>query len=257
MRFHRALALTLAALYLPLAAALAHSASAGNAENAVSAESAVNAASAVGAASGVSAADAARERMRASRARWEKSAHGEMLRRIIPPVIEPAQLPEPKSRGARLTAQFCVQCHNLAPPSMHHAAKWPTIVERMLPRMEGRGNLGKVMKDLMVEVQAPNPHESRRIIAYLQKHAQKQVDTAALPEAGKTPAWNTYVQACSQCHIAPDPKRHRRADWPQVVTRMESNMAWMNRVVSSRANPAEPQYRSEEIIAYLQRHARK
>ncbi len=193
----------------------------------------------------------------ASRTRWEQSPHGEMLRRIIPPVISPAQLPEPKSRGARLTAQYCVQCHNLAPPAMHHAAKWPAIVQRMTPRMEGRGNMGVMMKELMADVRAPDPEQTRVITAYLQKHAQKFVEQAALPEAGKTRAWTSYVQACAQCHIAPDPKRHRAADWPRVVTRMEQHMTWMNRVVGSRSNPVEPQYRSEEINAYLQRYARK
>lgn len=193
----------------------------------------------------------------ASRARWEQSTHGEMLRRIIPPVIEPAQLPEPKSRGARLTAQYCVQCHHLAPPAMHHAAKWPAIVARMTPRMEGRGNLGVTMKELMANVRAPGAAETRVISAYLQKHAQKFVAQAALPEAGKTRAWTSYVQACAQCHIAPDPQRHRAAEWPRVVARMEQHMTWMNRVEGSRSNPVEPHYRSEEIAAYLQRYARK
>ena len=193
----------------------------------------------------------------ASRARWEQSAHGEMLRRIIPPVIEPAQLPEPKSRGARLTAQYCVQCHHLAPPAMHHAAKWPAIVARMTPRMEGRGNMGMTMKELMAGVRAPNKEETRVITDYLQKHAQKHIEQSALPEAGKTRAWTSYMQACAQCHIAPDPKRYRASEWPRVVTRMEQHMTWMNRVVGSRNNPAEPQYRSEEITTYLQRYARR
>ena len=191
-------------------------------------------------------------------ARWEQSTHGEMLRRILPPTTTPAQLPEPRSRGARLTAQYCVQCHYLAPPAMHHAAKWPAIVERMAPRMEGYGNLGVVMKDLMVDVKAPSTAELRSITAYLQKHAQKHVDTAALPEAaGKTRAWVSFVQACSQCHVAPDPKRHVRSEWPRVVTRMEQHMTWMNRVVGSRADPREPQYRSDEIVDYLQRYAKR
>ena len=193
----------------------------------------------------------------ASRARWELSPHGEMLRRIIPPVIGPAQLPEPKSRGARLTAQYCVQCHNLAPPAMHHAAKWPGIVQRMTPRMEGRGNMGATMKELMADLRAPSSEELGIITAYLQKHAQKPIEQAALPEAGQTRAWNSYIQACAQCHIAPDPQRYRAAQWPRVVARMEQHMTWMNRVAGSRANPSEPQYRTEEIVGYLQRYARK
>ena len=127
----------------------------------------------------------------------------------------------------------------------------------MTPRMEGRGNLGATMKELMVNLRAPGEEEMRVITAYLQKHAQTHVEQSALPEAGQTRAWTNYVQACAQCHLAPDPKRYRAAEWPRVVTRMEQHMTWMNRVVGSRSNPAEPQYRSAEITAYLQRYARK
>ena len=197
------------------------------------------------------------ERIKAARMRWEYSTHGEMLRRILPPTTEAAQLPEPASRGARLTVQYCVQCHNLAPPAMHHAAKWPAIVNRMVPRMQGKGNMGTIMKDLMMDVAAPGPAEIAAITAYLQKHAQKRLNPATLPEASKTQAWISYVQACSQCHVAPDPRRHRRDEWPQVVARMEKNMEWMNRVVGSRADPREPQYRSDEIVDYLQRYAKR
>jgi len=41
--------------------------------------------------------------------------------------------------------RYCVQCHNLPNPAMHHAGKWPGIVERMVLRMHGRGNLGTLM----------------------------------------------------------------------------------------------------------------
>ena len=202
-------------------------------------------------------AGAAEDPAHAARARWEQSTHGEMLKRILPPGTEARRLPEPKSRGARLTVRYCVQCHNLAPPAMHHAEKWPQIVERMLPRMQGRGNLGTLMKDLMGGVEAPAEEETRAIVAYLQKHAQKNIQQSGLPEAHQSRAWVSYTQACSQCHLAPDPKRHTRAKWPQVVARMEKNMEWMNRVVGSKANPREPQYTREEIVAYLQKYARR
>jgi hypothetical protein len=202
-------------------------------------------------------ANAADDPLQTARARWEQSTHGEMLKRILPPGIDAHQLPEPKSRGAQLTVSYCVQCHNLAPPAMHHAEKWPQIVARMTPRMQGRGNMGTLMKDLMAGVAAPTEEETRVIVAYLQKHGQKHIEQAALPEANKTLAWAHYTQACSQCHIAPDPRRYSRSEWPRVVARMEKNMEWMNRVVGSKANPREPQYTREEIVAYLQRYARR
>lgn len=195
--------------------------------------------------------------MRAARERWQKSPHGEMLARIIPPYLEPSRLPEPASVGARLTARYCVQCHNLASPAMHHAEKWPAIVERMLPRMQGRGNLGPLMQGLMADIEEPTPADVRNLTAYLQKHGQARVDPDALPEAGRSRAWTSYTQACAQCHALPDPQRHTRGEWPAVVVRMEKNMQWMNRVIGSKADPREPQYRSDEIVGYLQKHARR
>ena len=195
--------------------------------------------------------------MREARLRWQASPHGEMLSRIIPPFLEPSQLPEPESRGARLTATYCVQCHNLASPAMHDSAKWPAIVDRMVPRMRGRGNLGPLMRDLMTDIAAPGADEVKVLMAYLAKHGQEPADPNRLPEAGHSQAWRSYTQACNQCHTLPDPRRHSRAEWPGVVARMERNMAWMNRVVGSKRDPREPQYRADEIVAYLQRHARR
>ncbi|MFN0162455.1 MAG: hypothetical protein ACKVQQ_14580 [Burkholderiales bacterium] len=192
----------------------------------------------------------------AARARWEQSPHGEMLRRIIPPNLTPAQLPEPRSRGARLTVAYCVQCHNLAPPAMHDADKWPGIVERMLPRMQGRGNRGELMNELMAGVRAPSDEETQVIVAYLRRHAQKRVEANTLPEANTSRAWVSFTHACAQCHTLPDPRRHTREAWPGVVARMERNMEWMNRVVGSQRDPREPRYDSAEIVAYLRRHAR-
>ena len=193
----------------------------------------------------------------AARARWETSPHGELLRRILPPSIAPAQLPEPQSAGARLTVRYCVQCHHLVNPAMHDTEKWPPIVARMLPRMQGRGNMGVLMKDLMAGVAAPSEAEARSIAAYLSRHGQRAADIRRLPEAGKSHAWTSYTQACSQCHATPDPRRHTRGEWPGVVARMEANMQWMNRVVGSTRDPREPQYRSSEIIEYLQKYARQ
>src|SRR5213593_1248968 len=87
--------------------------------------------------------------------RWAESPHGPMLERILPPTFELHQLPERRSRGARLVVRYCVQCHNLPNPAMHHAAKWRPIIERMVLRMEGRGNMGRLMAEMMAGVRAP------------------------------------------------------------------------------------------------------
>ena len=188
--------------------------------------------------------------------RWAESPHGPMLERILPPTFDAAKLPEPASAGARLTKQYCVQCHNLPNPAMHHAAKWPTIVERMVLRMEGKGNYGALMFEMMAGVRAPSPEEARTLVAYLQKHGQKPLDARKYPEAF-TAAGEPFRLACNQCHVLPDPRRYTAKEWPAVVARMQENMEWMNRVVGTRPIPGEPQLRIDAINAFLAKHARK
>ena len=191
-----------------------------------------------------------------ARKRWEASPHGPLLERILPPTFEASRLPEPRSQGARLTRRYCVQCHNLANPAMHHAGKWPAVVERMVLRMEGRGNLGPLMEEMMAGVKAPSEEETRAIVAYLRKHAQAPLDPKRYPEVNR-PSGEAFRLACNQCHVLPDPKRHTAAEWRVVVARMQENMEWMNRVVGSKPTPGEPQLRVEEINAFLAKYARK
>src|SRR5688572_1307357 len=187
--------------------------------------------------------------------RWERSPHGSMLERILPPTVDPRRLPEADSAGARLTVTYCVQCHHLPNPSMHDAAKWQPIVERMVWRMEGKGNLGTLMKEMMGDVRAPSGDEQRTLVAYLQKHAQKAIDTVRYPDLS-TPPGQMFSIACSQCHVLPDPKRHTAREWPQVVERMQANMSWANRVIGDPRLRTLPELDTAEIIRYLQRHSR-
>jgi hypothetical protein len=187
---------------------------------------------------------------------WKDSPHGPMLERIIPPGFEPAMLPEPRSRGARLTQRFCVQCHNLANPAMHDAERWPSVVRRMVPRMEGKGNMGKLMAEMMAGVEAPSPADEQAIVAYHRKHAQRRIDPKQIPEVN-SPVAESFRLACGQCHVLPDPQRHTAKEWPGVVARMQKNMEWMNRVVGSKPVPGEPQLKIEDINAFLIRHARR
>jgi cytochrome c2 len=188
--------------------------------------------------------------------RWAESPHGQMLERILPPTFELRQLPERRSRGARLVVQYCVQCHNLPNPAMHHAAKWPAIFERMVVRMRGKGNLGELMQDMMVGVEAPSVDEASVLLAYLQKHAQRPLDPSKYP-AVNLPEGQSFKLACQQCHVLPDPQRHKASEWPAVVARMEKNMEWMNRVVGKEPDPREIQLKVEEINAFLVKYARK
>lgn len=206
-----------------------------------------------------------------SRERWSTSRHGQMLLRILPEGPRPSQLPDADSRGARLTALYCVQCHHLPNPAMHDPARWRGVVQRMVPRMEGKGNLGALMADMMKApgvkapgseqapgLAAPRADEAREIVAYLQRHAQKPLDATqpGLASALGTEAGRMFRHACDQCHVLPDPKRHRASEWPGVVRRMQANMLWMNRVAGTRVDAREPQLRAADIVAFLQRHAR-
>ena len=191
-----------------------------------------------------------------ARRRWEASPHGPLLERILPPTFEPRQLPEPKSPGAQLTLQYCVQCHNLPNPAMHEPAKWRGIVQRMVPRMEGKGNMGKLMAEMMAGVKAPSAEDTGEINAYLERHAQKPLDPVRYPEVNR-PSGEAFRVACNQCHTLPDPQRHTAAEWRAVVARMQENMEWMNRVVGSKPLPGEPELRIDEINAFLARYAKQ
>jgi hypothetical protein len=139
---------------------------------------------------------------------------------------------------------------------MHHAAKWPVIVERMVLRMEGRGNLGPLMTEMMAGVKAPSAEETKVLVAYLRRHAQVPLDPKKYPEVNR-PSAEPFRLACNQCHVLPDPKRHTAAEWPKVVERMQENMQWMNRVVGSKPHQGEPELRIEDINAFLIKYARK
>ncbi len=199
---------------------------------------------------------AAADEIAEAKKRWESSPHGPLLQRILPPTFEARQLPEPGSRGAQLSLRYCVQCHNLPNPAMHEALRWPGIVERMVMRMEGRGNLGTLMSEMMAGVKAPNAEETRSLIDYLRRHAQTPLDPNRYPEIYRA-SGEAFRLACNQCHALPDPKRHTAEQWRAVVARMQENMEWMNRVVGSQPVPGEPQLRIEDINAFLAKYAKR
>jgi hypothetical protein len=185
---------------------------------------------------------------------WSQSPHGNMLERILPPSIEPRDLPEPGSAGARHTARYCVQCHYLPSPQMHTPDKWTAIVARMVWRMQGHGNLGSLMKEMMDNVAAPTDEETAVLTRYLRKHGQSEMDPAhpgLRSEAGKI-----FSIACTQCHALPDPRRHTRREWPAVVERMKRHMLWANTVTGADELRTTPVLDTAEIVGFLQRYAR-
>jgi len=186
---------------------------------------------------------------------WTKSPHGRMLERILPPVIEPGGLPQPASEGARLTARYCVQCHYLPNPRMHSSDRWQSVVTRMVWRMQGKGNMGQLMKEMMADVRAPSDDEVQSLTGYLQKHGQKEI--APGHPALESTSGKMFAIACSQCHALPDPVQHTAREWPAVVERMKKHMLWANTVVGSPELRTTPELRTDQIVSLLQRYARR
>ena len=186
---------------------------------------------------------------------WQQSPYGAMLERILPPAIEPKQLPEPRSEGARVMTTYCVRCHYLPNPAMHGAARWESVVLRMVWRMGGAGHLGTLMQEMMADAKPPSAAVQSTLIRYLQKHAQREIDFKQYPDL-KSPQGQMFTTACSQCHVLPEPKRYTAREWPRVVERMQQNLTWTNRVTENPALRPSPEINTAEIIRYLQRHSR-
>lgn len=186
---------------------------------------------------------------------WSQSSHGRMLERILPPAVNPRELPEPSSPGAQLTVRYCVQCHHLPDPRMHAAGKWGSVVERMVWRMQGKGNMGELMQEMMADMRAPTQGEIATLTEYLQKHGQREI--APTHPALKSSAGKMFSIACSQCHALPDPSRHTSREWPAVVERMKEHMAWTNTVVGRPELRTVPELKTDQIVLLLQRYARR
>jgi len=185
---------------------------------------------------------------------WETSEHGRMLKRILPPGPPAEKLPQAGSHGARLLEQYCVQCHYLPDPRMHSPEHWPQVVERMVRRMRGEGNLGPQMKELMQDIAAPDDNETTALIEYLQRHGQQPIDGSRYADL-YTPEGRAFSQACSQCHTLPDPQRHTAQEWPEVVERMKKHLLWVGVVSSNRAVGNPSQFSAEEILHFLKRNS--
>ena len=56
--------------------------------------------------------------------------------------------------------------------------------------------------------------------------------------------------------MLPDPKRHTALEWPQVVERMQRNMACANRVTGDPLMRTSPELNTAEIVRFLQSHGR-
>lgn len=146
---------------------------------------------------------------------------GPMMGGVRIPTIPASALPEPGSEGAELITRYCTQCHGVPDPAAHTAAGWPDTVRRMMDYMRShRGGM-------MMRVTVPDPAERGAIAAYLQRHAQRALNTADYRSALASSQGRVFRKVCAQCHGLPDPKQHPAAQWPGVVARMKQHMRTM------------------------------
>jgi len=139
-----------------------------------------------------------------------REPHGPMLERILPPTFELHQLPSaaPAARVSSYGTAFSATTFQSGNASR---GEWPAIFERMVVRMRGRGNLGELMQDMMAGVEAPSVDEAETLLAYLRKHSQRPLDAKKYP-AVNLPEGQSFKLACQQCHVLPDPQRHKASE---------------------------------------------
>lgn len=165
---------------------------------------------------------------------------------VLPRGIAAAELPDPESPGARLTAQYCSGCHGIPSPRRHTAEDWAVVVRRMVRHMERMeqhmgGGMGRMMMGGSGTVEVPTARERERILAYLGENALEAVRTAELPESE---GQERFVETCARCHALPDPDQHSPAEWADVVRRMQQTAGQME-------VHGIPDTDAAEIIAYL------
>lgn len=146
----------------------------------------------------------------------------------LPSGVPADQLPDPGSRGARLVAEYCSQCHGIPSPRRHGAEDWEASARRMFRRMEHMEHMGGGMMGRMHgrrgDVRAPTADGREAILAYLRDYAMASAEEERLPVGEGRERFRTV---CTRCHALPEPDQHTPEEWPAVVQRMRENMREM------------------------------
>lgn len=169
-----------------------------------------------------------------------------MMGNMLPPGVKPEDLPDPQSRGAKLTARFCGQCHDIPSPAMHTKEDWPGIESTMFARLSMMSGMPMMQG---MDMESPSPEQQKELVSYMTSHAIKPADLGALPQPESAAAVSLKT-VCSQCHPLPDPKLHTAPEWPRVVERMRTHMKEMGKREITDSE-------KDEIAGYLSRNARK
>ncbi len=103
---------------------------------------------------------------------------------FLPRGTTPADLPDPGSRGAALTARYCSSCHSVPLPSYHLADDWEPVIVDMGARRMSR---------VMAPLPQPTSTEHRELVAYFKRHA-RQPHVPAAVDAAASPDGNTKME---------------------------------------------------------------
>jgi cytochrome c5 len=157
---------------------------------------------------------------------------------VMPPGMQPQDLPKPQSQGAGLLQVYCSQCHALPGPGRHTADEWQVVLDRMNLLMDVASRFG----GLMGKVEVPTAGEGEVLRAYLTDNALQ-----AMQEEPRGKGAAAFTAHCGSCHALPAAGQHSLEEWPVVLQRMQHNMTVMKYAPPSRALMA-------EIQLYLQQN---
>ena len=141
------------------------------------------------------------------------------------PTLATDDLPEPDSNGAKMIYYFCGQCHNVPGPGMHTEKEWNHVFWKMYWRMH-------LMKAQFTSFKVPKYDEGQIMFDYLKKNAMLSIKSSEV-DADSLGA-KEYMRTCMQCHNLPNPKLHKKTEWPAVVKRMQRHMKSMGKVSPSK-----------------------
>jgi mono/diheme cytochrome c family protein len=158
---------------------------------------------------------------------------------VMPPGMQPKDLPQPESRGAILLQTYCSQCHALPGPGRHTAGEWHEVLDRMNLLMDVTSRFG----GLMVKVKVPGSGDEELLRAYLTGNALQamQGEPAGMGAAA-------FTSHCGSCHALPDAGQHSLEEWPAVLKRMQRNMTVMKYSPPSRELMLQIQYFLEQNL---------
>jgi len=162
--------------------------------------------------------------MHKDRKREKKRSLGQGMRRqmmtdVIPSGVNPDELPDRDSRGAKLFVRNCMDCHELPSPAMLSAGEWPEVSRRMFRRMN--------MKRGMMRATISH-EEEQAIISYLKKHALASASEDQFASEQSRGA-QLFKEICAQCHALPDPQTYSLQEWERIIERMQNHMEKMNK----------------------------